>query len=120
MVYHQPSHLSFVHQVKGVFVSRSALVDAVAEDQKTRAKMEDGASISVINCNSQSLQARNAIFMWFQLFIEVLLRMHHKTADRKELIDLCKKNYQGNDPEMIVIDEFARTYKPENALWWYT
>ena len=54
--------------------------------------MEDSASISVISNGPKSLQAHNAIFMWFQLFIEVLLRMHHKSADRKELIDICKKN----------------------------
>ena len=29
----------------------------------TRTKAEEGASISVISSNSQSLQARNAIFM---------------------------------------------------------
>jgi tetratricopeptide (TPR) repeat protein len=74
----------------------------------------------VISAGSQSLQARNAIFMWFQLFIEVLLRMHHKSTDRKELIDICKKNYKGNHEEMNVIDEFEKNYKSENAIWWYT
>ena len=82
--------------------------------------MEDGASISVISSGSQSLQARNAIFMWFQLFIEVLLRMHHKSTDRKELLDICKQNYKGNYQEMEIIEEFEKKYKPENAIWWYT
>jgi tetratricopeptide (TPR) repeat protein len=95
-------------------------VDAIAKDQTTRAKVEDGASISVISHGSKSLQAHNAIFMWFQLFIEVLLRMHHKLSDRKELIDICKKNYKGNKQEMAIIDEFEKNYKSENAIWWYT
>jgi tetratricopeptide (TPR) repeat protein len=58
--------------------------------------------------------------MWFQLFIEVLLRMHHKSTDRKELIDICKKNYKGNKQEMMIIDEFEKKYKADNAIWWYT
>jgi tetratricopeptide (TPR) repeat protein len=58
--------------------------------------------------------------MWFQLFIEVLLRMHHKSTDRKELIDICKENYKGNQQEMKIIDEFEKNYKPEDAIWWYT
>jgi tetratricopeptide (TPR) repeat protein len=58
--------------------------------------------------------------MWFQLFIEVLLRMHHKSSDRKELLDLCKKDYEGNQQEMSIIDEFEKNYKPEDAIWWYT
>jgi tetratricopeptide (TPR) repeat protein len=106
--------------VNGVFVERDKLVAQISKDQAGRSKVEDGASISVISAGSQSLQARNAIFMWFQLFIEVLLRMHHKPTDRKELMDICKKNYKGNHKEMKVIDEFEKTYKPENAIWWYT
>ncbi len=92
----------------------------LSKDQTVRSKVEDGASISVITSGSQSLQARNAIFMWFQLFIEVLLRMHHKSTDRKELIDICKKSYKGNHEEMTIINEFEKNYKPENAIWWYT
>ena len=82
--------------------------------------MQDGASVSVITSGSQSLQARNAIFMWFQLFIEVLLRMHHKSTDRKELIDICKTSYKNNHQEMEIIDEFENDYISENAIWWYT
>ena len=74
----------------------------------------------MISSGSQSLQARNAIFMWFQLFIEVLLRMHHKSTDRKELMDICRKSYKGNQQEMEIIDEFEKNYKSENAIWWYT
>ena len=106
--------------MKDVFVERSKLVTAIAQDQATRAKVEEGASISVITHGSKSLQARNAIFMWFQLFIEVLLRMHHKSTDRKELIDICKMNYKGNKQEMKIIDEFEKNYKSDKAIWWYT
>jgi tetratricopeptide (TPR) repeat protein len=92
----------------------------MARDQNSRAKVEEGASISVISHSSKSLQAHNAIFMWFQLFIEVLLRMHHKSTDRKELIDICKKSYKGNKQEMDIIEDFEKNYKCDNAIWWYT
>ncbi|CAF1956356.1 unnamed protein product [Rotaria magnacalcarata] len=108
------------HKVIGVFVSRSKLVAQISKDQQSRGKLEEGASISIITAGSQSLEARNAIFMWFQLFIEVLLRMHHKSNDRKELLDICKKSYRGNQQEMEIIDEFEKNYKAENAIWWYT
>ncbi|CAF2893640.1 unnamed protein product [Rotaria sp. Silwood2] len=107
-------------KVNGVFVERAKLVAQISKDQIARAKVEDGASISVITSGSQTLQARNAIFMWFQLFIEVLLRMHHKSSDRKELIDICKNSYKNNDEEMNIIDEFEKNYQAENAIWWYT
>jgi hypothetical protein len=46
--------------------------------------------------------------------------MHHKSTDRKELIDICKNSYKGNHQEIEIIREFEKNYKPENAIWWYT
>ena len=82
--------------------------------------MENSGTISVVSNKIQSLESRNAIFMWFQLFIEVLLRMHHKSNTRQELVDLCKQHYQDNPEELAIINEFDKTYKAENAIWWYT
>ena len=103
-----------------MFVEPGELLTQVSRDHTVRAKLEDGASISVVHPGSQSVQIRSAIFMWFQLFIEVLIRMHHKSSERKELIDICKKSYQGNEEEQKLIDEFEKNYGPENAIWWYT
>jgi len=58
--------------------------------------------------------------MWFQLFLEVLLRMHNPSNTRQELIDLCQDYYEQNPGELSIIDEFKKTYKPEKAIWWYT
>jgi tetratricopeptide (TPR) repeat protein len=58
--------------------------------------------------------------MWFQLYIEVLIRMHHKLSDRKELIDLCKNTCKGNNFQLDILNEFELTYKCERAIWWYT
>ncbi|CAF3686775.1 unnamed protein product [Rotaria sordida] len=107
-------------KVKGVFVDLDKLIRKLSDDQIDRDKLEESAQISVINQHSQSLEERNAIYMWFQLYIEVLLRMHHKLSDRKELIDLCKNTCTGNDFELNIIKEFETKYKPENAIYWYT
>jgi tetratricopeptide (TPR) repeat protein len=106
--------------VKGVFDNIDKLIRKVSEDQGNRAKLEESASISVISHDSQSLEERNTIYMWFQLYIEVILRMHHKISDRKELYELCKTACQGNDSELEIINEFEKNYKSENAIWWYT
>ncbi|CAM4805222.1 unnamed protein product [Rotaria magnacalcarata] len=107
-------------KIQGVFVNPSKLITQLAEDQITRIKAEESATIAVVSNSTQSLESRNAMFMWFQLFIEVLLRMHHTSSARQELIDICKQNYQENPLELSIINEFEATYKPENAIWWYT
>ncbi len=58
--------------------------------------------------------------MWFQLYIEIFIRMHHKLSDRKELIDLCKNACQGNNSQLDILNEFEKTYKYERTIWWYT
>ncbi len=41
-----------------------------------------------MSVRTQPLESRNALFMWFQLFIEGIVRMHHKSSTRQELIDV--------------------------------
>jgi tetratricopeptide (TPR) repeat protein len=46
--------------------------------------------------------------------------MHHKSDERKELIDICRSNYKGNYEEMEIIDDFEKNYDAEDTIWWYT
>ena len=106
--------------MKGVFDKISRLIEKFSEDQADRNKFEEIASISVINHTSQSIEEHHAIHMWFLLYIEVLLRMHHKISDRKELVDLCRTVCQGNSFQLEILDEFESTYDSIRAIWWYT
>lgn len=58
--------------------------------------------------------------LWFQLYIEVLIRMYHPIKARKELIDKLKKNYENNVDELDRIEKFEETYEPDSAIEWYT
>ncbi|CAF4372181.1 unnamed protein product, partial [Adineta steineri] len=64
-----------------VCTSSSELITSISKDQSTRTGTEENPLISVISSNCDSMESRNASFLWFQLFIEVLLRMHHKVSD---------------------------------------
>ncbi|CAF2878588.1 unnamed protein product [Rotaria sp. Silwood2] len=107
----------YYRKVSGIFVQRSELVAQISKDQIFRAKVDNGPSVSVLTQHAQSIEAQNAIFMWFQLFIEVLVHMHQKPTDRNELVDICKKNYSDNPQELSIIDEFEKNYRAERAIW---
>ncbi len=62
----------------------------------------------------------NGQFLHSQLLIDVLIRMKSTSTDKDELISLCKSEYNGNDSQLSVLDEFERNYSPDRALWWYT
>ena len=94
------------------------MIEKLSKDQFDRNRSEEEvASISVIN---QSVEERNASHMWFLLYIEVLLRMHHKISDRKELVDLCRTSCEGNCSQLDILDEFEKTYDCDRSIWWYT
>ena len=40
--------------------------------------------------------------------------------DKQQLIQLCEKEYQTNNKELIFVREFEKDYRADKALWWYT
>lgn len=62
----------------------------------------------------------NAEYMYFQLMIQVFIRMKSSSEAHRELVNLCKQQYEGNLSELILIEEFDRMYSAERAIWWYT
>jgi uncharacterized protein YnzC (UPF0291/DUF896 family) len=57
------------------------------------------------------------MFLWFQLYIEVLIRMHHHNNVKQEFINICRENYRKNLEELEIIDEFEKNYHPDRAIW---
>ena len=67
-----------------------------------------------------SKNSRNAKFLWFQLFIDVLTRTQHRTRDRDDLIDYCRGLGSLTENDLHYVDDFEETYQPSKAIWWYT
>ena len=93
------------------------------EDQRLLERIDTtsiGMSIYSRNGGTK-LEYRNAMFMYLQIFIEIMLNMRGSAEEgRKDLISLLKDMYENNDEQLRIISEFEREYKPENAIWWYT
>ena len=67
-------------QIKGVLTDSKELVKTIDADQKKRQEVEDsiGNVSSFFNSNhpsTKNLENENGDFIWFQLFIESILRM---------------------------------------------
>ena len=39
---------------------------------------------------------------------------------KSQLGDLLREQYYGNNPDLLVIEEFLRDYSSDRAIWWYT
>ncbi|CAF1384554.1 unnamed protein product [Rotaria sordida] len=110
-------------KIKGVIVKLDDLVDQIKLDQKDRLKQEEPMSMNIYNVSSnahKSTTELNGHFIHSLLLIDVLLRMKSTDADKKKLIQVCKDEYHGNEPQLAVVREFECDYKARKAIWWYT
>ncbi|CAF3766961.1 unnamed protein product [Rotaria sp. Silwood1] len=81
--------------------------------------------LTIFNRHEQSftsdLRSENGNFLWFQLFIEILLRMTFNRQETKtQLIEYFKNAYQTDPPEILKIEKLEKEYSPEDAIRWYT
>ena len=62
----------------------------------------------------------NPSFMYTGLFKEIFLAMKHDEQSHRALVSYCVENKAHVSSELLLIDEFQRTYFPDQAIWWYT
>jgi tetratricopeptide (TPR) repeat protein len=103
------------------------LVVKIKIDHIKRKKLEVPLGINVFNPNQSidhSISNTNTQFLHSQLLIHFLL--HTKLTNeqiienKKELIELCKTEYNDNSNQLKILHEFEYNYLSSNALWWYT
>ena len=102
------NYLFILLKVKAVVSKLDELVKKLSTDQTKREKSDVSVGIDIYKRESShtSLKSENSSFMWFQLFVEVLLRMSHSSASITELIQLCRQgNYENS---IFIIDEFEK------------
>ncbi|CAF4319511.1 unnamed protein product, partial [Rotaria sp. Silwood2] len=114
-------------KVRAVITERKHLIEQITKDQKIRNKTEDSLPMSMLTrtavakeTTAKDIAKEMGSILWFQLLIDVLLRMKHTDDAKIELIETWCKNYIGNSSELDIIKEFEQTYEREKAVWWYT
>jgi tetratricopeptide (TPR) repeat protein len=102
------------------------LIKKIHSDQIQRQynKAYEAFSISIFSTDAsgegKSTSEINSHFIHSQLLIDCLIGMKSNSTDKIELISLCKKEYEGNNEELKILEEFEQNYSPIDALWWYT
>ena len=99
------------------------LNELIVRIRSDHSRMHQPLSVNIFNPklnNQSSTTGLNGNFLHFHLLIDVLLRMPSSSMDRSALIERCKKEYQDDPSELMIIDDFKENYIPERAIWWYT
>ncbi|CAF5016271.1 unnamed protein product, partial [Rotaria sp. Silwood1] len=110
-------------KVKAVCVDLDELIVRITADHRIQKKVEEPLSINIFTTSpssGKSTTGLNGQFVFSQVLIDCLLRLKYTKEDKKELIELCKQQYQGNSFELNNIREFQQDYSSNNVLWWYS
>ncbi|CAF1515355.1 unnamed protein product, partial [Rotaria magnacalcarata] len=107
-------------KIKAVVTELGELITRIKADHKIHKIVEEPLCINIFTTGGTSATGVNGQFIFSQILIDCLLRLKTTTADKKELIDHCKQQYQGNTAELSNLREFREDYSPEKALWWYS
>ncbi|CAF1322944.1 unnamed protein product [Rotaria sp. Silwood1] len=109
-------------KINGVHDSIKSITEALQVGVKQC--NQNNTIISIISSDVDgSIEKLNQLepsFMYTQIFKEILLDMEHDQQDIKDLVTFWQQQYQGNEKALKIIDEFQDTYRPSNAIWWYT
>ncbi|CAF2114193.1 unnamed protein product [Rotaria magnacalcarata] len=109
-------------KIKGLYTSIESICDELTHAIKEC--NQDNISVRIISMNetdcNRKINQLEPTFMYSQIFEEILLQMKIGDQAMKDLITFRLKEYLGNTSEIKNINEFQNTYRPENAIWWYT
>ena len=113
-------------QVRCVENNSYALVKRIADDHQVEHQLDEQNMPMTFYQTSErthkNLARENGNFIWFQLFIETLLRLRtvDVTGSMEEFVQMCHEQYWNNDRQRTTIDNFRGDYDPEHCLWWYS
>ncbi|CAM4800354.1 unnamed protein product [Rotaria magnacalcarata] len=93
------------------------LINVIRAEQKRRGRIEEPIAMNILDRTSTEL---NGEFLHYRLLVDALIRMKPNEQDQKELIELLRKEYEGNEYELKLVNEFGKGYESSRAIWWYT
>ncbi|CAF1172252.1 unnamed protein product [Adineta steineri] len=108
-------------KVKDVLTHRDDLIQRIYTDNKYRQLV---GNINFFHHHEQShenLRSQNVVFVYQQLFIEILLRLkRQESCNNDELIAYLYQKFADNSSECRKIEEFQQVYRVNESIQWYT
>ena len=126
-IYSEPGHdtdypdwLEF-QKVQGMFTNETELLLQLIEDVKS----VNILSFDILNIDGDESSIRDLTketvkFLKSKLLIDHLLFLPASDRGKRDVVLEFKNEYQGNPEQLKEIGRFAKTYKSEDAITWYT
>lgn len=114
-------------RIRGIFhlSEEEKMVKTLQEDLETYFIQHWSSGYCVFNDESlqtalDQISTENAKFMWFQLLIQVFLRMPPTAKSKDDLLQQSFLAYRNNFKVREEVHKLNRTYQAKDAINWYT
>ncbi|CAF1200187.1 unnamed protein product [Adineta steineri] len=109
-------------KIKGVYTNISEICQGL--QLAVKQCNQDLIAVSFITVNemasTDNLNQFEPAFMCTKIFKEILLDIEYDRKAIKDLAIFCRNLFPDNKVELKNIDEFEHSYRPQQAIWWYT
>ncbi|CAF1330090.1 unnamed protein product [Adineta steineri] len=121
----EPISFQSSKKIRGIYSNIDSLCDQLWKDYK---KYSDEAEISISIFNKdknqktlRNLHEDNTRFIWFQLLIDILIKIPHNYDTMDEMLAECEKyQMRTNTLEKKNIEDLRQNYQSSKALEYYT
>lgn len=106
-------------------VQLDELISKIKSDQVKQEESKSSEPLTFTtynsNTNKEKLTAElNGQFVHSQLLIDCLLHIESNPTDMKELVRICRQEYQNDKEELALVQEFQGHYSKNEVVTWYT
>ena len=79
----------------------------------------DSIPLTIVLKSSKPIANKEeAAFLLGQMIKEIIHRLKFESGAKDVFIDFCRHYYENNDEQLLIIDDFAKNYRPHQALTW--
>ncbi|CAF1625058.1 unnamed protein product, partial [Didymodactylos carnosus] len=100
--------------VRGTYTNMNDVCEQLSKDVTSSRKFLFMNILST-SIKEKEINKQEASFMYFQLLTEILTGMEHEDDAKTNMINHCRLQYIGNEIDLKYIDEFDKTYSPNEA-----
>jgi tetratricopeptide (TPR) repeat protein len=109
-------------KVRGVYNNITHICEALL--QAIKQCNQDSIPVSFVSTTSgefsRNLDELEPSFMYTQIFKEILFDLEYDQQSVNQLAAYCSEKYVDNVNELDIIQKFAREYRPDTSIYWYT
>ena len=105
-------------KIRGIHTDVTSICQAL--DEAAKQCDQDSIPVSFVTVNeeifNQNINQLEPSFMYTQIFKKILLDMKYDEKSIKDLANYCRRLFPDNNRELMIIDEFEDTYRPELSI----